>query len=111
MSLHRLTLTGTFWRKTGSNGVGGFTYGSPTPIKYRQEFRTQVVKSADGRDIVAKCVVYFDGKEQMLGAGDYFYAGVSAQSSPIAQEGADEIAAITAIEGLSNDRSFGTAWL
>lgn len=62
----------THWPLTGSDGYGGFTYGTPVLHKARWEDRNELFINADLEEVVSAAIVYLNTD---VAAGDYLAQG------------------------------------
>ena len=62
----------THWPATGSDGYGGFTFGTPVKIKGRWEERAVLFINADQEESVSESIVYL-GTD--IAVGDYLGQG------------------------------------
>ena len=72
----------THWPVTGSDGYGGFTFGTPALLKGRWEDRNELFTNDDLEDEVSKAIVYLNSD---VAAGDYIGQGdQTAETDPTA---------------------------
>lgn len=67
-----LKQTLTYWPSLGSDGFGGFTYGTPTTLNCRWEDKNEMFLNDLGEEEVSKAIVYLDAD---VNAGDYVAQG------------------------------------
>lgn len=65
----------THWPVTGTDGFGGFTFGTPVEIKGRWEGKAELFKNADNEEVVSQVVAYFNVD---LDIGDFLALGLHA---------------------------------
>lgn len=71
--LHRMLKEDiTKWPLTGSNGYGGFTFGTPIVLKGRWEDRTVLFRTLENEEEVSNAVVYLQSD---ITVGDYLGRG------------------------------------
>jgi len=62
----------TRWPLTGSDGFGGFTFGSPVKFKGRWEDKAELFLNLDNEEEVSNAICYLAGD---ITVGDYFALG------------------------------------
>ena len=62
----------THWSNAGSDGFGGFTFGSPTLLKGRWEERAEIYTTDEGEEAVSTSIVYL---YDVVSEGDYLSLG------------------------------------
>ncbi len=86
-----LRQTCVYWAPADADAFGQPGYASGVQMKCRWEDRREEVRTADGRDLVIKTVVY---TEQDVAEGGVLWLGLLADANtadPLANDGADEI--------------------
>ena len=73
----------TYWPST-PNGFGGFSFGIPTNVSGRIEYRDELVPS--GEDIIAKAVLYLPGDTPIKNT-DHVIEGTSTAPDPLTLSG------------------------
>ncbi len=77
----------TFWSST-PDGMGGYTYGSPTAVRAFYAAKNQVIEDNQGRSITSNSIVYVDSDVSSEG---YIFLGTSTASDPTTVSGASRI--------------------
>ncbi len=62
----------THWPVTGSNGYGGFTFGTPVKLKARWEDKSVLFRTLENEEEVSNAIVYLAVD---IDVGDYFGRG------------------------------------
>lgn len=62
----------TRWPNTGSNGYGGFTFGTPIILKGRWEDKAELFRTLENEEEVSSAIVFL---ESDIVVGDYFARG------------------------------------
>jgi hypothetical protein len=62
----------THWPVTGSDGYGGFTYGTPVLLKGRWEDKAVLFLTLENEEVVSNAIVYLDTD---IAVGDWFGLG------------------------------------
>jgi hypothetical protein len=62
----------THWPVTGSDGYGGFTFGTPIKLKGRWEEKQELFLTLDNEEEVSKAIVYLNAD---VAEGDYLGQG------------------------------------
>ena len=62
----------THWTVTGSDGFGGFLYGTPTLLAGRWEEKTEMFLTVNGEEAVSQAIVYLMDD---IDAGDWLALG------------------------------------
>ncbi len=62
----------THWPVTGSNGYGGFTFGTPIKLKGRWEDKAVIFRTLENEEVVSNAIVYLATD---IDVGDYFGRG------------------------------------
>ncbi len=70
--LRNLRESVTHWPLTGSDGYGGFTYGTPILLKGRWEDKNELFITPDNEEVVSAAIVYLNTD---IAAGDYLAQG------------------------------------
>lgn len=70
--LRNLRETVTHWPVTGTDGYGGFTFGSPILLKGRWEDKNELFITPDHEEVVSAAIVYLNTD---IAAGDYLAQG------------------------------------
>lgn len=80
--------TAVYWEPTGSDGMGGTTYADPVEVSVRWDGHVEVVKDAQGKEVVsrAKIMSPVNLKEQGV-----LHLGTLADSPTVHSAGAYEI--------------------
>lgn len=64
----------TRWPNTGSDGFGGFTFGSPLVHAGRWEDKAEMFRDPQGREITSSAICYVDGVID-IDVGDFLAEG------------------------------------
>lgn len=90
----------TVWPYTGSDGYGGYTFGTPRVINGRWEDKQVLFTLPSGREVVSQAVVYVDEDIQ---TDDYLCRGdQTSESSPINVDGAHKVLSFGRVTSLRN---------
>lgn len=101
--LHNLKQDATIWTVV-PDGFGGFTYGSPTPVKCRWEEKSELIP---GSTELSRAVVYLS---QDISPEDYVIQGISAVANPTTI-GASRIIHFQKVPDLRNLNVLRKVWL
>lgn len=105
----QLKHTITYWRVTGSDGYGGYTFATPITIKARWEDSQEKFISTDGEESVSRAVVFID---RSVTVGDYLAEGdFTTTDNPDDVSGAFPVRAFSRITNLRNTQTLRTAFL
>jgi hypothetical protein len=86
--------TSVYWGSPSPDGYGGYTFADPVEISCRWDGKTQMVKGADGKEVVSRAEIMI---LQDVNEGGYLYLGELAdldsdeEENPMKLEGAYEI--------------------
>ena len=69
---HKLNQDVTHWPITGSDGYGGFTFGTPVLLKGRWEERSELFIDVDQEENMSRVIAYFNTD---LDTGDFLALG------------------------------------
>lgn len=69
----------TYWRKGGSDGVGGINWIGPVVTAARIAFKQERFTDANGNDSISRSVVYTN---DVLVDGDFVFLGESSNLTP-----------------------------
>jgi hypothetical protein len=79
----------THWPLTGTDGYGGFTYGTPVKIVGRWEEKAVLFLNADNEEVISEAIVYLDTD---VAPGDYLGQGdLAATADPTTIDGPKRI--------------------
>lgn len=99
----------THWPVTGSDGYGGFTFGTPVTLDARWETRREVITNFDLEEVISKAIVYLD---EDINEGDYLALGdYTSEADPTEVAGAYRVQQFGSVTDLRNVRSLQKAWL
>lgn len=104
-----LTQDVTHWPVTGSDGYGGFTFGSPSLLRGRWEFKAELFINLDNEEVVSRAVVYLNAA---IEPGDYLAEGDQTSIlSPLSAVGSDRIRNCGRTTDLRALNTLWKAWL
>lgn len=103
-----LNQTATYWAKTGNDGVGWFTFSTPTILACRWEDKNEVITDAEGKEIISDAKVFL-GQDVVLSG--FLYLGVSTEADPADVDGAKEIKKFNKTPDLTGTEFEYKAWL
>ncbi len=99
------------WPRTGTDGYGRPTFGTPSELDCRWSGKNEKFTSATGEELVSRAQVFVDGVAVgdvlMLGSLD----GSVDQSNPLENEGAWEVKSYTSAPNLRNTVTYYKAYL
>lgn len=72
VTARNLKQTVTHWAVTGSNGFGGYTFGTPTKLNARWQNDAQMYRDGNGEEVVSNAIVYLSAD---VAVGDYLGEG------------------------------------
>jgi hypothetical protein len=79
----------THWANAGSDGFGGFTFGTPVTFKGRWEDKNILFLTASGEEETSNAIVYVP---QAVDIGDYLgFGDLTADADPTAVDGPQRV--------------------
>lgn len=69
---HKLRQDVTHWPISGSDGYGGFTFGTPELLSGRWEDKGELFINLDNEEVLSNAIIYLDTD---VNVGDYFALG------------------------------------
>lgn len=97
----------TYWAPPSRDGLGNKTFPAPVPLKVRWQQKRELITDGQGRQQVARAVVYVSQPVEVEG---YLYLGESEASDP-REQGAWEIRQTGASPNLRATEVLNKAWL
>lgn len=109
MSSRNLREIITHWPFAGSDGFGGFTFGTPIALEARWELKRELFMTAEGEEVVSNAIVYLSAD---VDEGDYLAQGdQTTTSNPGTLSNAFRIKAFGKATDLRSLDAVRKAWL
>lgn len=102
-----LNQNATYWAPTGPDGYGGFAFASPVLIACRWQDKLDMVRNADGDEVVSQIIAYVD--RQLARKGWLTLGDQTSSASPTTD--AQEIIARGSSPDLAATRVLYKVWL
>lgn len=104
-----MTETATYWGKPTDDGLGNFTFPSPSTITVRWQQKNELFRDANANEVISTAVVYVPQAleiEGWLALGDE-----TGESDPQSVSGAHEIRQVGFSDDLRGNKRLHKTWL